>query len=261
MSGTRKYYFVAFLLATSLCLCEASPAMTAKEIVEKAQKSQAGESFRAAVQVETFRGEKRVSQHSLWIMGQLEKNESLIFLDFTDPEDSKGVRVLCRIKPDQDPTGYMYLPATNESFSIDVQDPGLDIGGTGLTMADFRPLIPQKGEIETLLKEEEVNGLPCYLIQIAAPEGKEQRLVWITKDRFDLTKLEQKTTDGKIQRTMRVVEFFEAKDGKRYPREEEITLPSKGIKIKVRQDNAVFGIVMPEELTDPKTFGNFKWQI
>lgn len=261
MSDNGKYYLIGGLLMVFLSFCQISHAITAKEIVEKAQKSQVGESFRGAVQVETFRGDKRVSQHSLWVMGQVEKDESIIFLDFTEPEDSKGVRILCRIKLDQDPKGYMYLPATNETFPVDVLDPGTDIGGTGLSMADFRPLIPEKGETETLLKEEDVNGLPCYVIQIAAPDGKDQRLVWITKDRLDLTKLEQKTADGKIQRTMRVVEFFETKDGKRYPREEEITLPTKGVKIKVRQENAVFGIVIPEELTDPKTFGNFKWQI
>ena len=261
MPASGKRYVVAAVFFACFCFCEISQAMTAKEIVEKAQKSQFGESARAAVQIETFRGDKRVSQHSLWVMAQVEKDESVILLDFVEPEDSKGVRILCKIKPDQEPKGYMYLPATNETFPVDVQDPGTDIGGTGLAMADLRPLIPEKGETETLLKEEEVNGIPCYVIQISAPTSRDERIAWITKDRFDLTKLEQKGADGKIQRTMRVVEFFETKDGKRYPREEEITFPSKGTKIKVRQENAVFGIVIPEELTNPETFGSFKWQI
>lgn len=261
MTATGKRYLVGALVFACLCVYAPLNAMTAREIVEKAQKNQFGESARASVQIETFQGEKKVSQHSVWIMGQIEKDETIIFLDFIEPADSKGVRILCMIKPDQEPRGYMYLPATNETFPVDVQDPGTDIGGTGLAMADLRPLIPEKDETQTILKEEEVNGLPCYVIQISAPNSTEQRLAWITKDRFDLAKLEQKTADGKIQRTMRVVEFFESKDGKRYPREEEITLPQKGMKIKIRQDNAVFGIVIPDELTDPKSFGSYKWQI
>jgi hypothetical protein len=261
MSSIRNMSFVVVLLAVSICFCEISMAMTGKELVEKAQKSQIGESFRAALEIETFHGNKRVSQHSLWVMGQVEKDNTVVFIDFSEPEDSKGVRILCHLNPSKDPEGYMYLPATDEAFRIDVKDPATDIGGTGLTMADFQPLIPEKGETETLLREEDVDGIPCYVVQISAPGSKEARLVWITKDSFDLVKLEQMGSDGKVQRAMRVVEFFTTNEGKRYPRQEEITLPVKNIKIKVRQENAVFGIVVPDELTNPATFGKFKWQI
>jgi hypothetical protein len=261
MSSNRNMFLVVVLLAVSMCFSDISMAMTGKEIVEKAQKSQAGESFRAALEIETFHGNKRVSQHSLWVMGQVEKDNTVVFIDFSEPQDSKGVRILCHLNPAKDPEGYMYLPATEEVFQIDVKDPATDIGGTGLTMADFQPLIPEKGETETLLREEDVDGIPCYVVEISGLDSKEARLVWITKDSFDLVKLEQKGSDRKVQRAMRVVEFFTTNEGKRYPRQEEITLPAKNIKIKVRQENAVFGIVVPDELTNPATFGKFKWQI
>ncbi|MFH0960987.1 MAG: hypothetical protein V1897_20070, partial [Pseudomonadota bacterium] len=126
MSANGIKCLVAIVLLSLFCFSEISQAMTAKEVVEKAQKGQFGESVRASVQVETFQGDKRVSQHSLWVMAQIEKDESAILLDFVEPEDSKGVRILCKIKAEQDPKGYMYLPATNETFPVDVQDPGTD---------------------------------------------------------------------------------------------------------------------------------------
>ncbi len=69
MSSNRKLSLVVVLVAVSLCFSDISMAMTGKEIVEKAQKSQVGESFRAALDIETFLGEKKVSQHSLWVIG------------------------------------------------------------------------------------------------------------------------------------------------------------------------------------------------
>ncbi len=58
MSSNRKMSLVVVLVAVSLCFSDISMAMTGKEIVEKAQKSQVGESFRAALDIETFHGEQ-----------------------------------------------------------------------------------------------------------------------------------------------------------------------------------------------------------
>ena len=58
----------------------------------------------------------------------------------------------------------------------------------------------------------------------------------------------------------RVVEFFKTDKGKEFPREEEITIPDKGIRIQLRQDNAVFGMALPDEVTDPAKFGTFAWK-
>ena len=56
MRASRIRYLLAAILFACISFCEGVQAMTAKEIVEKAQKSQFGESVRASVQVETFQG-------------------------------------------------------------------------------------------------------------------------------------------------------------------------------------------------------------
>ena len=58
-----------------------------------------------------------------------------------------------------------------------------------------------------------------------------------------------------------MVEFFKTDQGKEFPREEEITIPEKKIKMRLRQENAVFGVEIPEDLTDPGKFGIFRWKL
>jgi hypothetical protein len=237
-----------------------SHALTADEIVQKAISSHYGETLRAVVRVTDFKGSKEQSKHVLWLIVQVEEAGSVVFMDFTEPPESKGLRLLCRIKLGKKPQAYMYLPASEQTVQVDVDDPSTDIGGTGLTIGDFQPLIPKEGEKNRLLREEKAEGLDCRVIEITAPDGKEKRLVWISKEQFNVVKVEQFGANGKLQRTLRVVEFFKTRKGRIYPREELVSIPGK-TRIRVRQDAAVWGITIPEELLDPKTFGTFKWRM
>jgi len=235
--------------------------MTAKEIIDKVMASHHGETFRAVLKVKTFEGKKQVSGHSMWVVGQIEPEEIALFVDFTEPEESKGLRFLARMKPDEKPQAYMFLPATGRTVAIDVDDPSTDIGGTGLTIADLQPLIPKKGEKQALLKEEKVDGKDCYVISVSSPDGKGKRVVWVTKDQLDVIKMNQQGPDGKVVRALKIEEFFKTKKGRYYPRREVITLPQQEVTIKVRQEHGVYGIIVPEELLDPKTFGKYKWRM
>lgn len=237
-------------------------ALTASEIVNQAMKKHEGETVRAVLNIETFQGPKKVSQHVLWIVAQFEEGGSAVFLEIAEPEDAKGMRLLFRSKFREKPEAFMYLPATEQAVPVDVDDPSTDIAGTGLTSGDMQPLLPKKGEKETLDKEEDdVLGKKCWVIRIAVPGTKEDRLLWIRKDELDVVRFQQFGPDGKIAREMKVLEFFQTDRGRSYPREEEISVPGKNIRIKVRQEHGVFGVAVPEELLDPKTFGTYKWRM
>ncbi|MCA1961773.1 MAG: outer membrane lipoprotein-sorting protein [Desulfomonile sp.] len=237
-------------------------AITAPEIIDQAIKKHVGETFRAVLKIETFQGPKKVSAHEVWIVGQVEEDNSVIFLEISEPEDAKGMRFLFRAKHKEKPEAYMFLPATGQTVPVDVDDPSTDVAGTGLTVGDMQPLFPKPGEKETLEKEEdEVLGKKCWVVKISASGGKEDRFLWIRKDEMDVVRFHQLGPDGKIAREMKVIEFFDTERGRSYPRQEEISVPGKNIHIKVRQEHGVFGIVVPEELMDPKTFGTYKWRM
>lgn len=256
---TNRYLFVIVGLVL-LCIPANLQAMTAHEILERVFKQNFSDSFRVVLTVKTLKGKKVLSDHVLWLMGKTSQDKNSFFLDFDEPKDSKGLRFLFQIEPGKDPKAFMYMPAAGKTLPLAMDDPSVDIGATGLTMEDIQGFVPEGGEKETLLKEEKVDGRDCYVISVSLPEGKGERLVWVSKNDFLIVKSQQLDAQGKVKRAFRVVEFFKTEKGKEFPREEEITIPGKGIRIQLRQDNAVFGIALPDEVMDPAKFGTFAWK-
>ncbi|MEW6140850.1 MAG: outer membrane lipoprotein-sorting protein [Thermodesulfobacteriota bacterium] len=243
-----------------LCLPAALWAVTAREILEKAALNSLTENFRAVLNIKTFKGQKLVSTHVVWLTGGIEKDTARFFLDFDEPEESKGLRFLLIVPKGQPLKAYMFLPATKKTLLLAAEDPSMDLGGTGLTVEDIRVFLPKGGETETLVGEETVDGRECYKIKVVSPEIEGDRFIWVSKKELLVLKTSNVNAKGKTDRVMRVVEFFKTAKGTEFPREEEISIPDRGIKIRVRQENAVFGVTIPDELLDPKTFGTYQWK-
>ena len=235
-------------------------AMTAQEILEQVAKQNFRESFRESLTVKTSKGKKTVSDHTLWLMARTKKDKTEFFVDFEAPPESKGLRFLFLLSPDKAPQSFMYLPATGKTVPLAMEESSVDLGGTGLSLEDIQGFMPERGEIATLVKEEKVEGRDCYVIRVDLPDGKGQRDLWVGKNGFVVVKSQYVDAKGQVKRTFRVVEFFRTEKGTEFPREEEITVPDKDLRIRVRQENAVFGIELPGEVMDPKTFGTYHWR-
>jgi hypothetical protein len=236
-------------------------AMTAEEILDKVAKNNFGEDFRLTLSVKTFKAKKQISSHSLWLMGRIGEKQNTFFLDFEEPADSKGLRFLLQAPLDGEPKAFMFLPSTGKTLPLAVDDPSVDVGGTGLTMDDVQGFAPKPGEKSELIKEDKLSDRDCYVIRISRPAEKIERMLWISKKDFMVIKSEDVDSQGKIARSMKVVEFFKASNGREFPREEEILIPAKDMRILVRQENAVFGVEVPDELMDPGKFGAFSWKM
>ncbi len=260
MRHTTKRYLLVVIGLVLLCFPLMLHAMTAHEILEQVIKQNFGDTFRVVLTVKTQKGKKVLSDHVLWLIGKTDQNTSTFFLDFEEPKDSKGLRFLFEVEPGKDPKAFMYLPAAGKTLPLAVDDPSVDIGATGLTMEDIQGFVPKGEGKETILREEKLDGRDCYVISISLPDGQGERLVWVSKNDFLIIKSQNMDPQGKLKRMFRVVKFFKTEKGKEFPREEEITIPDKGIRIQLRQENAVFGIALPEEITDPAKFGTFAWK-
>jgi len=256
----RKAFFIALTALALFCFPGRAPGMTADQILEQVVKQNFQETLRVAVELKIFKGKKTLSDHSLWFVVRSLPEKTTVFIDFDEPPESRGLRFLFVLRPEQQPEAYMYLPATGKTVQLDMDDSSSDIGGTGLTMEDIRIFAPQPGEKGELVGEEEIDGHPCYLIRVALPDKKGERLQWISKGQFKIIRYEHVGEDGKIIRTFRVMEFFRTEQGKEFPREEEITIPEKNLRINIRQEHAIFGIEIPDQLMDPKEFGRFRWK-
>jgi hypothetical protein len=261
---TPTYGFNWLLIALVFCfLCALPPsihAMTAREILDQIGKQNFNENFRMSLIIKTSKGNKVISNHVLWFTAKVQEGKSSFFLDFEQPRESKGLRFLFLQQPGKEPSAFMYLPATGRTVPLAIDDPSVDVGGTGLTTEDLQGFIQQTGSKEELLREDKLDGRDCYVIRIPIPENKGERLLWISKDGFLVLKNQQLDAQGKIVRTFTVTQFFKTDQGKDFPRQEEVVVPSKGVRISVKQEFAVFGIEVPEEVMDPEKFGTFQWK-
>jgi hypothetical protein len=250
-----------FILLLGLALMQIPSrveALTANEILHRVVDDGIGKSARVAVTITTFKRGRKIGDKSFWFVQKNEGKTSTMLLDFVKPPESKGLRFLFIVNPERQPEAYMYLPATGKTLPLAPDNSSADIGGTGLTIDDFMAFAPRPGQKETIQGEEKVKGRECWVIRVDVPDNGGNRVLWISKKGFILLKSRQFDEKGKLKRTLRVVEFFKTKSGKEFPREEEVRVPHKKLRILVRQDSAVLNIPIPEGRLDPKTFGKFK---
>ncbi len=260
MIRTYKRDVLAFLAILLWCFPTHVRALTAQEILDQSMKQNLGESFRIALSVKTYKAKKLLSDQVLWLMAQIRQDGANFFVDFDSPPESKGMRFLLLVQEGKEPQALMYLPATGKSVPLAVDEQSADIGGTGLTMDDLQGFMPKGGETSEIVKEESVGGRDCYVIRISLPGETGERLIWISKKDLLVVKSQQTDSAGKVKRIFRVVEFFKTEQGKEFPREEEILIPDKKMRIQLRQDSAVFGIEIPSGVMNPETFGTFNWR-
>ncbi len=259
---TFKWFFSA-CSGLLVFLIAASPifSMTATEILEQVAKNNFSQDFRLILSVKTMKGKKQASEHSLWIMGKMKPDMAMLFVDFEEPPETKGLRFLVEVPNGEQPKAYMYLPATDNVLPLAADDPSVDLGGTGLTMEDMQGFVPERSERLTLLPDQKLDNQECYVIKVARAEEKAHRLIWISKKNFIVLKSQSVDAKDKVTRIFRVTELFQTREGKEYPREEEIVMPGKDLRIVVRQEHASFGVELPDELFNPQTFGTHQWRV
>ena len=138
-SRPGRLKWLSFILITSFLVIPAINvhAMTAEEILEQVNKQSFSDNFRVALSLKAFKGHKLISSHALWLIVKAQQGKVSHFLDFQEPKESKGLRLLFLEQAGQEPTSYMYFPATGKTMALTVDDPPVDVGSTGLTTEDF----------------------------------------------------------------------------------------------------------------------------
>jgi hypothetical protein len=259
----RAYKHFALIVLSILlwCLPTDLHALTAQEILDQSVKQNLGDNFRISLTVKTYKAKKLLSDQVLWLMGQIRNDGANFFLDFDSPPETKGIRLLLLGQKGKEQQALMYLPGPDKSIPLAVADKLAKIGGSGLTMDDIQAFMGKDGGTAELVKEESVDGRDCYLIRVKFPGESGETLKWISKNNFLLIKSQQMDSSGKVKRSFRVVNFFKTEQGNEFPRDEEILIPENNLRILISQESAVFGIEIPDEVTNPDKFGTFRWKL
>ena len=259
----RTYtHFALIVLSILICglptdLC----ALTAQEILDQSLKQNLADSFRVFLTVKTYKAKKLLSNQDLWLIAQIRKDGANVFVDVDSPPEFKGIRLLLLGQKGKEQQALMYLPGPDKSIPLAVADKFAKIWGSGLTMDDIQAFIGKDGGTAELVREEAVDGRDCYLIRVKFPGESGETLKWISKNNFLIIKSQQMDSSGKVKRSFRVVNFFKTEQGNEFPREEEIRIPENNLRILIRQESAVFGTEIPDEVTNPAKFGTFRWRL
>lgn len=242
------------ILLSPMTLCGEN----ARDVLDRVARQSFGENFRTVMTITTWKGSKEVSYHVLWVMGQHQSETTSIFMDFEEPEEQKGLRYLFQMQPGKEIRAFMYDPSVKKTLSIGPKDRYADIGGTGLIMDDIGGILPRPGETETMLRQEKFQGRECSVILISRIGEKAGRHLWVDARHNLVVKSLSLNVEGKVVREMNVVEFFRTDQGQEFPRETEIRIPGRNMRIRLRQ-NGVRGVEIPPEVMDPEKFGDYKW--
>jgi len=236
--------------------------MTPNGILDESWRRSMVDSFRMGVEVTNNKAGKALSRHYFWVVGRTDDNGTSMFVEFEEPEETKGMRFLFKYPQEargQAPKAFVYLPVTGTAIPMKVSATQ-DIGGTGMTAEDFRGFVPPAGAEPKLVGREKVNERECYVLEVESPEEKRKSRIWISVDHFLVVKNQKISDQGNLEREFRVVEFFTTQDDKLLPRKEEIYVPKDDTTIVVEQQSGVYNIDIPGELLDPETFGIFQWK-
>lgn len=187
----RSLATMVLLLAAVLLpshLLAADPPQAGTEIIQKSQAAffEAGKDFQARVRMTLI---TRDGQQRLRELTMLRKNypggEQRYFIYFHSPADVAGTTFMVYKYPGRDDDRWIFIPAINLVNRIAARDSRSSFVGSDFTYEDVsgRDL---EADTHRLLKEEDVNGRPSYLVESIPKSSTEytRKLAWIDQASF-----------------------------------------------------------------------------
>ena len=153
---------------------------------------------------------------------------------------------------------YAYLPIWREAekISLEEMEEDADLLGTGFTPADMEALTIRIDDYEpALLGSEKLEELDHYLLELEAKEGIETDYptlrVWIRKDKFYPSRIEQYNREGKLQRVVKT-DKWEKIDNYWFPGITTIYDLKREREIEIRPTRVTFDQGLDDELFTPR---------
>ncbi|GIW72297.1 MAG: hypothetical protein KatS3mg102_1839 [Planctomycetota bacterium] len=185
---------LAFVFA--LGAAQAAPALTGREIVEKADKANRArdEMVESIMYLISPGGQQRVRKMVTWSKSG-EGDDDMILIRFLAPPDIKDTGLLTIEEGGRD-NQLLYLPELRRSKRLAGASKAASFVGSDFSNYDMRTEDLANHDYE-LLGEEAVEGRPCYKVvarprteQTREESGYARRILWIDKERWVPVKVE-----------------------------------------------------------------------
>src|ERR1044071_2786336 len=164
-----------------------------RQIVEEAQRRTNAQSQRYEGTLQVVDARSKITEKR-WQYDRIGSHgASKSVLRFTAPAEVKGVALLVLNHPDRSSDQWMWTPAINRERRIALQDRSTRFFGTDFSFEDLEERDTNQFEYK-LLGEESLDGVACWKLQSTPRQTKAsqytQSYVWIRKDNFALTQIE-----------------------------------------------------------------------
>jgi len=189
----------AFQALALLVLVQQDP----RQIAEEAQRRTISQSQRYEGTLRVVDSKSNVTEKR-WQYDRIGSHgSSKVVLRFTSPPEVKGVALLVINHPDRSSDQWMWTPAINRERRIALQDRSTRFFGTDFSFEDLEERDTNQFDYK-LSGEESIDGSVCWKLQSTPRQTKAsqytQSYVWIRKDNFALTQIENYIKDQLVRR-------------------------------------------------------------
>lgn len=166
-------------------------ALTADEIIHKANMASyyAGDDGKSRVKMNLLskRGKKRYRELTILRRDVVEGGQQKFYVYFHEPRDVSKMVLMVWKNVEKDDDRWLYIPAIDLVKRISTRDKRSSFAGSDFTYEDISGRRPENDE-HTLIKEEDLNGKPAYVIKNVPKDKKlvefSYYLTWVDKETF-----------------------------------------------------------------------------
>ena len=214
----RKIWLICITLASALILFiftlpTSSLAITGKEIAENAHDRYNGDSSATKTKMILINDKGQEKEREIKSATKDYGDLSKSMIRFISPADVKGTGFLIWENADRDDDQFLYLPALKQDpRRIASSEKNSRFMGTEFTYEDMEARKVEKDD-HTLLREEELDGYNCYVLESVPNEGEESQygkfISWIRSDIWVPLKIEFYDENSELLKILTVKELEE----------------------------------------------------
>jgi predicted RND superfamily exporter protein/outer membrane lipoprotein-sorting protein len=202
----------AALIATVFLLAVGTTGLFAQEqsgydIMKRADDRYTGDTaqYRLTMTLISGRGAPRVREVDYYFKDYGDTDK--VLMGFRSPRDVAGTGYLSfSYDDDRDDDVWLYLPAMKRVRRITGSGKDDDFMGTDFTYEDMGSRNLNKDTF-TLLREEPVDGEPCWVVEARARDSKDpygRRVIWVRRDSYVITAVDYYDRQDRLLKTLRV---------------------------------------------------------
>jgi outer membrane lipoprotein-sorting protein len=179
------------LFNLNIIFAQTDSSITGREIIKKndQQRKAADEKLELTMKLINKKGNERIRK-VIQFKKTNDKGQQKTLIRFLSPADVKGTGLLTIEHSDGDDDQWLYLPALRKVRRISASNKSDNFVGTDFSYQDLKSEQMENYQY-TLLKEENINGTDCFVVEAVPNNDKEKkesgyskRILWISKDNY-----------------------------------------------------------------------------